>query len=167
VIGYAGLVWIALAAVLAVLAKRPLLVTTALTAGCVWAADLVAMGLKPIVGRPRPFETITDVDPLLGGTLGSSFPSGHAATSFAGAVVLAYVFRRAALFVLLALAIAYSRVYLGVHRCSRGRSARGGRRARGGGVAQTSSADFSRPAATRSNAASRLIQIPMLRPIGE
>ena len=115
VIGYAGLVWIALAAVLALLAKRPLLVTTALTAGCVWAADLLTIGLKPIIDRPRPFETLTDADPLLGGTLGSSFPSGHAATSFAGAVVLAYVFRRGLLFVLLALAIAYSRVYLGVH----------------------------------------------------
>jgi undecaprenyl-diphosphatase len=116
VIGYAGLVWIALAVVLSVLARRPLLITTALTAGCVWAADLLAMGLKPLVDRPRPFDTLADADPLLGGTLGSSFPSGHAATSFAGAVVLAYLFRRGlVVLLLLALAIAYSRVYLGVH----------------------------------------------------
>jgi undecaprenyl-diphosphatase len=87
-----------------------------LTAGCVWAADLLAMGLKPLVDRPRPSVTLTDADPLLGGTLGSSLPSGHAATSFAGAVVLAYLFRRGLpLFFVLAVAIAYSRVYVGVH----------------------------------------------------
>jgi undecaprenyl-diphosphatase len=116
VVGYAGLVWIALAVVLALLARRPLLTVTALTAGCVWAADLLTMGMKPLVDRPRPFETLSDADPLLGGTLGSSLPSGHAATSFAGAVVLAYLFRRGLpLFLVLAVAIAYSRIYLGVH----------------------------------------------------
>jgi undecaprenyl-diphosphatase len=116
VIGYAGLVWIALAAFLSVLRRRPLLTITLLTAACVWTADLLTIGLKPLVDRPRPFDTVTDADPLLGGTLGSSFPSGHAATSFAGAVILAYLFRRGLpLFSLLAVAIAYSRVYLGVH----------------------------------------------------
>jgi membrane-associated phospholipid phosphatase len=43
-------------------------------------------------------------------------PSGHAATSFAGAVVLTYLLPRAAPFLfLLAAAIAFSRVYVGVH----------------------------------------------------
>jgi undecaprenyl-diphosphatase len=116
VIGYAGLVWIALAVVLSLLRRRALLTVTALTAACVWTADLLTIVLKPLVDRPRPSDTIADADPLLGGTLGSSFPSGHAATSFAGAVVLAYLFRRGLpLLLLLAAAIAYSRVYLGVH----------------------------------------------------
>jgi undecaprenyl-diphosphatase len=46
----------------------------------------------------------------------SSFPAGHAATAFAGAVVLAFVVPRAAP-VLLAIAalIGFSRVYVGVH----------------------------------------------------
>jgi undecaprenyl-diphosphatase len=116
VIGYAGLVWIALAVVIAVWARLPLLTTTALAATCVWAADLLTMGLKPLIDRPRPFETLPEVDPLLGGTLGSSLPSGHAATSFAGAVVLGSLFPRGLpAFIVLAVAIAYSRVYLGVH----------------------------------------------------
>jgi undecaprenyl-diphosphatase len=116
VIGYAGLVWIALAVLIAVLARLPLLTTTALAAVCVWGADLLTMGLKPVIDRPRPFETLPEVDPLLGGTLGSSLPSGHAATSFAGAVVLGSLYRRGLpAFILLAVAIAYSRVYLGVH----------------------------------------------------
>jgi undecaprenyl-diphosphatase len=116
VVGYAGLVWIGLAAAVSILARLPLLTTTALTAVCVWTADLLTMGLKPLIDRPRPFETHADVDPLLGGTLGSSLPSGHAATSFAGAVVLGALYRPGLpYFLLLAVAIAYSRVYLGVH----------------------------------------------------
>jgi undecaprenyl-diphosphatase len=116
VVGYAGLVWVTLAVVVSVLARAPVLTTTALTAVCVWTADLVTMGLKPLIDRPRPFDTLPDIDPLLGGTLGSSLPSGHAATSFAGAVVLGALFRRGLpAFLVLAAAIAYSRVYLGVH----------------------------------------------------
>jgi undecaprenyl-diphosphatase len=116
VIGYAGLVWIALALLVSVLARLPLLTTTLLTALCVWTADLLTMGLKPLIGRPRPFETYPDVDPLLGGTLGSSMPSGHAATSFAGAVILGGLYRPGLpYFLVLAVAISYSRMYLGVH----------------------------------------------------
>ena len=116
VAGYAGLVWIALAPVLAVWARRPIAATTALTAGTVWAADLVAIGLKSIVGRPRPFERLHEADPLLGATVGASFPSGHAATSAAGALVLAVLVRRAIpALAALAVLIAFSRVYVGVH----------------------------------------------------
>ena len=81
-----------------------------------WAADLVAVGLKAISARERPFERIDEADPLLGATVGSSFPSGHAATSAAGALVLALTVRRWIPFlVLLAAGIAFSRVYVGVH----------------------------------------------------
>ncbi len=60
--------------------------------------------------------TVAQADPLLGGTIGSSFPSGHAATSFAGAVVLVLLVRRAVpLLFVLAAAVAFSRVYVGVH----------------------------------------------------
>jgi undecaprenyl-diphosphatase len=116
VVGYAGLVWIVLAPGLAAWARRPLLATTALTAACVWAADLVATGLKAVVDRPRPFERLDEADPLLGGVVGASLPSGHAATSLAGAVALTLLVGRAvpALF-LLAAAISFSRVYVGVH----------------------------------------------------
>ena len=46
----------------------------------------------------------------------ASFPSGHAATSFAAATMLTFAFPRLApaLFVLAA-AVAFSRVYVGVH----------------------------------------------------
>ena len=90
--------------------------TTALTAGTVWVADLLATGAKALVGRPRPFHELHEADPLLGATVGTSFPSGHAATSAAGAVVLALLTGRAlpGLFALASL-VAFSRVYVGVH----------------------------------------------------
>jgi undecaprenyl-diphosphatase len=107
---------VALAPALAAWAKRSILIVTAVTALTVWTADLVATGLKEVFGRPRPFEDAGAPDPLLRATVGESLPSGHASTSFAGALVLAYLVRRAipALFVLAAL-IALSRVYIGVH----------------------------------------------------
>jgi undecaprenyl-diphosphatase len=116
VAGYAGLLWIALAAVLAFRAHRPVLPTAALVAGTVWGADLVTLALKRLTGRERPYETVLEPDPLVRADLGLSFPSGHAATSFAGAVLLAYLFRRLApALLLLATLVAYSRVYVGVH----------------------------------------------------
>lgn len=115
-VGFAGLVWIALAPFVAYLAKRNALFATAFTAACVWSADLLALGLKAATGRPRPFETIPRADPLIGATVGQSMPSGHAATSFAGAVVLSYFLPRSAPYMfLLAVAIAFSRIYVGVH----------------------------------------------------
>jgi undecaprenyl-diphosphatase len=119
VVGYFGLIWIALAAPVAYVAKRNVLFSVALTAACVWAADLLALALKAAVDRPRPFETNPEADPLIGATVGQSMPSGHAATSFAGAVILTYLLPRGApLFFLLAAAIGFSRVYVGVHYVS-------------------------------------------------
>jgi undecaprenyl-diphosphatase len=116
VIGYAGLVWVALAPALALWTKKPVLAVTATTALCVWTSDLLATGLKEVFDRPRPFEALAAADPIMRGTVGESLPSGHATTSFAGALVLAYLVRRAipALFVL-AVLISFSRVYVGVH----------------------------------------------------
>lgn len=115
-VGYAGLVWIAAAVALARWSRRPILPCAGLTALCVWSADLLSLGLKALTDRERPFEAVPEPEPLLTGTVGSSLPSGHAATSVAGALILALVAGRAvpALFPLAA-AIAYSRVYVGAH----------------------------------------------------
>jgi undecaprenyl-diphosphatase len=110
------LIWIALAPLLSLLNRRQPLYATALTAVSVLTADLLALVIKLAVGRPRPFETIPEADKLMNAAKGLSMPSAHAATAFAGAVAFAYLFRRyAALAFLLAAAIAYSRIYVGVH----------------------------------------------------
>lgn len=76
------------------------------------AADGAAELLKSAVGERRPRLP----HPLIGIPHGKSFPSGHAATSFACATVLSALAPRAAPFLFtLALAIAYSRLYVGVH----------------------------------------------------
>jgi len=86
-----------------------------------WAtvAGLLAWRLsslvKDAVDRPRPFADgeIHAVGRLPGG---SSFPSGHAATAFAAATVVAILAPRLRVPALvLAALIAFSRVYLGVH----------------------------------------------------
>ena len=116
VAGYAGLVWIALAPLAALATRRSIVGVTALTAVCVWGADLVTLVVKSLVDRPRPFEVLPEADPLLTGTLGASLPSGHAATSAAGAVLLAaFVPRAAPALIVLAFGIAFSRIYVGVH----------------------------------------------------
>jgi undecaprenyl-diphosphatase len=76
------------------------------------AADGLASLLKAAVGVARPHEA----HDLLALPHSKSFPSGHSATSFACATVLAFFVPRAApLFYVLAAAIAYSRLYVGVH----------------------------------------------------
>ena len=114
--GQASILWIALAPILALLARRPPLFTTLVTAATVWTADLLATLLKAMVDRQRPYELIPEADPLLRWDVAGSFPSGHAATSVAGAIILAYLLGRWGLWLgLLAAAVAFSRVYVGVH----------------------------------------------------
>jgi undecaprenyl-diphosphatase len=109
-IGSHGLVWALIAIVLTVVqrSRTPLL----LTGLAVLAADGLASLVKVAVGSKRPGEP----DALIEIPHSHSFPSGHTATAFAAATVLSFCTPRLApaLF-LLAAAIAYSRLYVGVH----------------------------------------------------
>ena len=108
-IGTLGAVWIVIALVLAVLWRRPWILVAVVAADL--AADLLAALGKSIVARHRPF-----VHQLGPPTTTHSFPSGHSATSFACATVLAAAAPRlrVPLFALATL-IALSRLYNGVH----------------------------------------------------
>jgi len=75
------------------------------------AAEGLADALKAAVGERRP-----QVSRLMSLPHSHAFPSGHTATSFACATVLSALVPRAApVFFVLAAAIGYSRVYVGVH----------------------------------------------------
>lgn len=79
-------------------------------------ADLAANGLasaiQAAVGERRPHG----LHPLVSVPHSGSFPSGHTTTSFACATVLSALEPKAApAFLLLAAAIGYSRLYVGVH----------------------------------------------------
>src|SRR5207247_10938133 len=78
-------------------------------------ADSAYFAIKDLVDRPRPFEAHSEIHPLYT-VHSSSFPAGHATTAFAGATLLSYLAPRGTpLFVGLAAAIGFSRVYVGVH----------------------------------------------------
>ena len=108
-VGRASLVWLVLALVFAFARRRPALFM--LVAAAAALSDLLTRVLKHVVGRPRP-----DLAVLLPQPDSSSFPSGHAASSFACAVVLGALLPawRVPLYLLAAL-IAGSRVYVGAH----------------------------------------------------
>jgi undecaprenyl-diphosphatase len=79
-------------------------------------AGWAATALKAIVDRPRPFVRYPDTKVLVPRPHDDSFPSGHAAMSFAAATILSFAFPKATpAFLVLAAAVAYSRVYVGVH----------------------------------------------------
>lgn len=113
-IGRGGLVWLAIAAAIAIARRQPrafVLVVVAVVIASV-ATDHV---IKPLVGRRRPYETLSgtviDAKPD-----DASFPSGHSANAFAAATTLAWVVPQVSwLWWTLAAAIAVSRVYVGVH----------------------------------------------------
>jgi undecaprenyl-diphosphatase len=109
-IGSFGLVWLALGLLLAVgrRSARPFVLVLLADAAGYGASTMI----KAVVGERRPHG----YDPLVALPHSSSFPSGHATMSFACATVLSVLEPRAApLLFALAAAIAYSRLYLGVH----------------------------------------------------
>ncbi len=80
------------------------------------AALLCNILLKPLIGRIRPYEVIDGLLPLLPPLSDASFPSGHTSAAFAAA----FAWRKLPLkwtipVFALAILMAFSRLYLGVH----------------------------------------------------
>ena len=102
------------ALVLAILWRRPWLFVLVL--GTAVIADAVSYGLREWIGRERPPLVYPEPKPLVSVPGSGAFPSGHATIAFACATVLAWASPKLAVpaFVLAA-AIAFSRVYVGVH----------------------------------------------------
>ncbi|HEY2218970.1 MAG TPA: phosphatase PAP2 family protein [Gaiellaceae bacterium] len=107
--GTYGAIWLAIAAVAALVLRRPQIFVWTLVADAV--GELASDALKGAIPRARPH-----VHALVARPHTHSFPSGHATTSFACATVLALLLPRLRIpFFLLAAAVAWSRVYVGVH----------------------------------------------------
>jgi undecaprenyl-diphosphatase len=108
-IGTLGAIWLVLALALAALRRNPWLLVAVVAADGV--ADLLASIGKTLVHRHRPF-----VHQLGPAATTHSFPSFHAATSFACAAVLASFAPRLRIpLYTLAVLISISRLYNGVH----------------------------------------------------
>lgn len=114
-LGNYGAVWIALAVLLLFFRKtRRAGLAMLLALGVGYAVGNV--WLKELVMRPRPFVTHTDLTPLLDPGDRWSFPSGHALSSFAAATALFFFHKKTGLLAyLLAVCIAFSRLYASVH----------------------------------------------------
>jgi undecaprenyl-diphosphatase len=109
-LGTSGFIWFVCALLVAVAVRR--VAPFVLVALAVLVADGIAGLVKLAVGEKRPDEP----GPLIAIPHSHSFPSGHTATAFAAATMLSMLLPRGApAFYALAAAIAYSRLYLGVH----------------------------------------------------
>jgi undecaprenyl-diphosphatase len=93
---------------------RPWLLVLVLASDVV--AQLLSFGLRDWIDRRRPPLVYPEPKPLVHVPHSGSFPSGHATSAFACATVIAWQAPRLAFpSFLLAGAIAWSRVYVGVH----------------------------------------------------
>ncbi len=114
--GRAGTIWIVLASCYVIVRRLSVRDWLRVTLAVLIAGLTATAILKPIAGRPRPFTRVPHALVIGERPADTSMPSGHAATSFAGALALSLVLPGSRfVFAALALAIAYSRVYVGVH----------------------------------------------------
>ncbi len=115
-LGNAGWFWIAFSLVLLLFKKTKTTgKETLLSLGTGFV--ITNLFLKNAVRRVRPYDAYSFIEPLIEHPSDFSFPSGHTCASFAAAFVLYRAFPKkySWIFLLLAVLIAYSRLYLGVH----------------------------------------------------
>lgn len=113
---YLGILWLVIAAGFAIARRLSWRDAGRLALALVTTVVLTDYALKPVVDRARPYFMTPEIHVMVERPSNSSFPSGHAATAVAGAVVLTAVLPSGlAIWWLLAIGIGYSRVYLGVH----------------------------------------------------
>jgi len=114
-VGRAGFVWWTTALIAMVFPRRRMAAFRLILA--VAMAYLLVDGfIKPVIGRERPFDVVVDARLIDQRPVTSSFPSGHTAAAFAGALAASRLFPRARLaWWILALGIAISRIYVGAH----------------------------------------------------
>jgi undecaprenyl-diphosphatase len=113
-VGSQGAIWILIAVLASLYWRRPAIVLYVTLADLL--AGVFSALLRYAIGRERPPLRFPEPHPLVHVPGNPSFPSGHAATSFACAATLAWLtpLSPVALYALAGL-IAFSRVYVGVH----------------------------------------------------
>lgn len=114
-LGDSGIFWILTAVVLLLFKKTR---RTGLMMGLALIFGLIVgnLTMKPLIARIRPYDVNAGVTLLVERLHDFSFPSGHTLASFEGAVVLMLRDRRLGTpAMLLAVLIAFSRLYLYVH----------------------------------------------------
>ena len=119
-LGEHGAIWLVIAIILICTKKNRVWGVTMIVAiGCAWLiGDQI---LKDIIARPRPFIEDPTLTLIIAPPDGYSLPSGHSSSSFCAATILCFAYLKkgwkAGAWVL-AVLIAFSRVYLCVHNPS-------------------------------------------------
>jgi undecaprenyl-diphosphatase len=117
-LGNGGLIWLLL--IFCLFAYRQTRPTARIVLVSLLAAALITnLGLKPTVARARPY-LVHHFAIIIAAPMGTSFPSGHASASFATAWACFRLYHKrcprcCAALLVLAGAIAFSRLYLYVH----------------------------------------------------
>lgn len=115
-LGNAGLIWIAISLILLFNKKTR---KAGIMSICAMLMSLIVNNLilKNLVARTRPYDMIDTLIPLVNKPADFSFPSGHAGCAFAAAgVYVRNLPKRAGVpLLILAVLIALSRLYVGVH----------------------------------------------------
>jgi undecaprenyl-diphosphatase len=107
-------VFVVIGLAVALIWRRPWILVPLLAADV--AAGVISYALRQAIGRERPPLVYPEPKPLVSVPNSGAFPSGHTSAAFACATVLAWASPRLRipLFVLAA-AIGWSRIYVGVH----------------------------------------------------
>lgn len=115
-LGNHGMIWIAISLALLIPKKTRKIGIMSLCAlaGSYLINNLI---LKNVFARTRPYEVVNGLLPLIPKPTDFSFPSGHTGSSFAAACILyCHLPKKYGVpFLILAIIIAFSRLYLGVH----------------------------------------------------
>lgn len=117
--GEGGYFWIALCLLL-ILIKKTRKIGFLMLASLALNAILVNVCIKNVVARVRPYDQFSDITRLIEAQKDWSFPSGHTSASFACAMGMTLsidqIYKKWCIPCwILALLIAFSRLYLGVH----------------------------------------------------
>ncbi len=115
-IGNLGLIWIAISLLL-LISKKYRKVGVLCIASLLLSSLIGEVFLKNLVQRGRPFTAVEGINLLIKAPKSFSFPSGHTASSFAVATVVGRKIEKFKFppIYILAIAIAFSRLYLYVH----------------------------------------------------
>ena len=114
-LGNAGVIWIVISIVLLSI-KKYRKCGISLVIGLLLGLLIGNIILKPLVARPRPCWINSDIALLIASPKDFSFPSGHTLSSFIAAIILLKEDKKFGyVAMILAILIAFSRMYLYVH----------------------------------------------------